>query len=125
MAGISDGGGRVKRRAYGFAAGLVAAACLAMPASALAGQDDIYTGVVPHGGVYGPRHSLTSTWVTWYSIADACVTAYDPSAGFYQGVCANGSNTNVGRSFCGCELRYGYAYGANDAYSDGYWRQFW
>jgi len=106
--------------------GALAVMCvLGVPSGAMAGTDTIYTGVIPHGGAWGPSHSLNSTWVSWYSQAQACITAWDPYDGFYQGVCANSIDTNVGKGFCACRLRQGYGYGANDAYANGYWRQFW
>lgn len=92
----------------------------------MAGRDDIYAGWLGTTGVYGPRHSLTSVWATWYDGFDACLNALNADGTGWAGAtyCANRYDTNVGHPYCGCKLRYGYAFGSGSD-SWGYWRQFW
>lgn len=113
---------RVLRRAL---APLAVVFALALPATAVAGQDDIYIGVLGHSGTWGPRHSITSVWVSWYSLTQACTQPWSAEEGWVgTSFCANSSDTNVGRSYCGCHVRQTFAWASGD-WSDGYWRQFW
>lgn len=101
---------------------------LCLPASAFAGQDDIYAGVLDYAGAYGPRHSLTSVWATWFSLNLACMNALNADGTGWAGdtFCADGVDQNVGHPYCGCKLRYGFGRsGYSGTYSNGYWRQFW
>lgn len=49
-----------------FVIALLCIAGLAVPASAVAGSNDIYNGILDANGAWGPKHSLSSVWGTWY-----------------------------------------------------------
>lgn len=112
---------------------LIAAVCgasLAVPASAMAGQDTIQYGYLGTGGEYGPRHSLSSVWATWYAYDNSCLNALNANGTGWAGAtrCAWIYDTNVGRSYCACQLRYGFGFSSQGEFggvSYGYWRQFW
>ncbi len=106
------------------------AASLAMPASAMAGSDTIWYGNLGTGGNYGPRHSLTSVWATWYSYDNSCLNALNADGSGWAGdtYCAWTGDTNLGHPYCGCKLRYGYGFSSLGEYSgisNGWWRQYW
>lgn len=102
---------------------------LAVPSAAHAGSDTIYNGVLwqSQGIQYGPQHSLSSVWVSWYNMGQACAQAWQPSGGVWVGssFCASNADTNVGHSYCACALRQGAGWPFGASYSQGYWRQFW
>ena len=113
---------------------LIAMLCiagLAVPASAMAGSDNIYNGILDANGAWGPRHSLSSVWATWYQYDLACLNALNDSDGTWAGatVCAWSLDTNRGHLYCSCRLRWGWggssATGEWGGFSRGYWRQFW
>lgn len=100
---------------------------MAAPTTAQAGYDPIYIGSLSVGAgiVYGPRHSLTSVWDTWWDGYDGCLNAWNDSGGWAGATyCAGPSNTNVGHIYCGCTLRWGAAWATGNN-SVGSWRQFW
>lgn len=87
----------------------VAALCLAVPASASATEITIFQGFMDYGGAYGPRHSLTSVWTTWYGQNASCINALNDGGGWAGDTrCAYDLDTNVGHAYCGCTLRYGF-----------------
>ena len=97
------------------------------PAVASAGYNDIYAGWLNVNGAWGPRHSLSSVWATWYDGYDACMNALNDSDSTWAGswgYCAHPGDTNRGHLYCACRLRWGYGYAAANN-SWGYWRQFW
>jgi hypothetical protein len=79
----------------------------ALPATALAGQDTIVNGGQSDIASFGPYHSLSSVWTTYFSGAITC------------------ANTNKGKAYCACMLRKGAAFAPSGGYTYGYVRQFW
>lgn len=107
---------------------LVTVLCaLAIPATASAGQDTIWNGLLSTGGWGGPRHSLTSVWATYYGGGNSCLNAVNSDGSGWAGasVCAYPGDTNRGHAYCGCQLRAGYGWSGGPGDSWGYWRQFW
>lgn len=103
------------------------APAMVVPATAKAGYDVIYIGSLSAdaGIVWGPRHSLTSVWDTWYDGYDGCLNAWNDSGGWAGSTyCAGPYDTNVGHPYCGCRLRWGAGWATGND-SVGYWRQFW
>lgn len=128
MFGTDRGHRRRRLRPRTVTAGICALA-LAAPAAAVAGQDDIYAGTLS-GDAWGPRHSLSSVWATWYAQDQACLNANNSDGSGWAGasVCAHSQDTNKGHAYCACQLRQGYAFVNGCEYSHvstGYWRQFW
>jgi hypothetical protein len=99
------------RRARQVMCSLLALASLALaaPAGASATEITIFQGFMDYPGQYGPRHSLTSVWTTWWGEKLSCINALNDGAGWAgETRCAGPSDTNVGNAYCGCTLRYGY-----------------
>lgn len=112
-------------RVRALAAGVLCA--LSLSASAQAGSNDIWNGVL-YTDAWGPQHSLTSVWATWYYNSKSCLNALNSDGSGWAGetYCAWFSDTNVGHPYCGCKLRLGYGFnGGPVEWSHGYWRQFW
>lgn len=68
------------------------------PAVASAGYNDIYAGWLNVNGAWGPRHSLSSVWATWYDGYDACMNALNDSDSTWAGswgYCAHPGDTTV------------------------------
>jgi hypothetical protein len=102
---------RSVRRARNLACSLLAAAALgfALPASASATEITIFSGFMDYGGQFGPRHSLTSVWTTWWGRNWSCINALNSGGGWAgETRCATSLDTNVGHAYCGCTLRYGF-----------------
>lgn len=118
---------RAPRRVLRATCLAIAACLLAAAPSAWAGQDTIWNGVMPSGGKYGPRHTLSSAWTTWSTGGDACITSVNsPSGSWNTGICTTTSDVNVGRIYCQCDLKIGYGYTAGGGLAaSGNWRQFW
>ena len=90
-------------------------------------SNDIWNGVL-YTDAWGPQHSLTSVWATWYYNSNSCLNALNSDGSGWAGetYCAWFSDTNVGHPYCGCKLRLGYGFnGGPVEWSHGYWRQFW
>lgn len=118
-----------RQRLGGIGAAVMCAVSLMGPATALAVEEPIVNGTL-YTEAWGPRHSLSSVWATWYQYDWACANAWnaDGSGWAGQSVCAAGHDTNVGHLYCACRLRYGYAYVHGYEFGHkarGYWRQFW
>jgi hypothetical protein len=106
------------------------AASLALPASAMAGQDSIWWGTLGTSGKYGPRHSLSSVWATYFGSDNSCFNALNANGTGWAGDtrCAWANDTNVGHPYCACQLRYGFGFSSQGDFggtSTGDWRQFW
>ena|SRR5688572_7745155 len=113
----------------GLIAAAACAASLIAPASASAVEETIVNGTL-YGDAYGPRHSLSSVWATWYQYDWACLNAWNADGSGWAGAsfCAAPHDTNVGHLYCACRLRYGYAFVHGYEFGHkarGYWRQFW
>jgi hypothetical protein len=119
--------GRVRGRLSVCAALTAVFLSLCAPTRALAGMDTIYAGVLDYNGAFGPRHSLSSVWETWFELNVACANALTDGDGWAGDTfCAGPGDENVGHPYCACQLRYGFGRAWNPGtYSDGYWRQFW
>ncbi|HEX8122200.1 MAG TPA: hypothetical protein VF549_13140 [Solirubrobacteraceae bacterium] len=94
--------------------------------TAMAGQDTIVNGNLYPWAQYGPRHSLSSVWTTWFSGDLACANALnDDGSGWAGGsVCASWADTNKGHLYCACQYRKGAGFTAG-GYGTAYVRQFW
>ena len=91
----------------------------------MAGQDTTFNGWMDANGRFGPRHSLTSVWTTWYQGDYSCVNALNTNNTWAGSTfCAGPADVNVGHPYCGCQLRYGWG-GAWSGWTDAYTRQFW
>ncbi len=115
-------------RHCGWVAALATCGALLMPQASLAGQDTIFNGYMDYGGMFGPRHTLTSVWTTWYNYEQSCINAWDETANYWAGatVCAWSGDVNVVHGYCACNLKYGYGqskYASTVTYA--YTRQFW
>jgi hypothetical protein len=99
-----------------------------LPGTARAGDNTIFNGYMDYAGAYGPQHTLTSVWTTWYNYNYSCINAWDVSSSSWAGVtvCANESDVNVGHGYCQCALRKGYGRAWSDIFvTYAFTRQFW
>ncbi len=112
----------------GIVAILVAAGALWLPATSFAGQDTIFNGYAEYSGYYGPRHTLTSVWTTWYNYDDSCINALNGDGSGWAGttVCSDTTDINVGHGYCACNLKYGFGQAKHPGgQTYAYTRQFW
>lgn len=117
----------LSRRRASLLAVCTTLSCGAVAAPAFAGMDVIVNGNITQTAVYGPRHSLSSVWTTWYSGDIACANALNDDGSGWAGAtfCAHSGDTNKGHAYCACVLRKGAAFTVPGGNSTGYVRQFW
>jgi hypothetical protein len=115
------------RRTRTLAAVTAVIGAFALPATALAGQDTIVNGGQSDIASFGPYHSLSSVWTTYFSGDITCANALNQDGSGWAGasVCASPGDTNKGKAYCACMLRKGAAFAPSGGYTYGSVRQFW